>query len=83
MLRLMESLGYDNDTATAGKVEKWAVGYADSIKQLSADKLASKKDEVRRVRSAIDYNTRFNILPSLSSANNDLQKIIREQRWDK
>ena len=83
VLRLTESLAYAKDDSAVQQVEKWAADYANSIKQLSADKLPPKKDEVKRVASALDYTVRFNILPSLSGPKNDLQKIIREQRWDK
>jgi hypothetical protein len=57
--------------------------YVQSLKQLPADKLSGKKDEVKSVFGAYDYLTRFKLLPGDFPAKAALQAIIKEQRWDK
>lgn len=83
MLRLFESLEYDND-ATA---EKEAMGLADQyvkgLRELPAAKLAGEKDEARHVDSAFQFLTRFKVLSTDFPARTELENLIKEQRWDK
>jgi hypothetical protein len=83
MLRLAETLTYEQDAATVAKVGEMADKYVQSLKQLPADKLSGKKDEVKSVFGAYDYLTRFKLLPGDFPAKAALQAIIKEQRWDK
>jgi hypothetical protein len=83
MLRLMESLVYDKEQATVKQVEQAATQYVASVRQLPADKLGARKDEVKRVNQAFDYLARFNILPASFEPKLEIEKLIKEQRWDK
>jgi prepilin-type processing-associated H-X9-DG protein len=83
MLRLAESLEYDKDPAATQKVEDLAAKYVENLKQLPTDRLASKKDEVKYVSSAFGFLTRFKILPATFAPKAELEKMIKDQRWDK
>jgi prepilin-type processing-associated H-X9-DG protein len=83
MLRLMESLEYDKDAATMQKVEQMAGTYVASLRQLPADKLASKKDEAKQVNGDFQFLVRFNILPASFAPKVELETLIKEQKWDK
>ncbi len=83
MLRLMESLEYDKDEATAQEVEQMAGRYVASLKQLPADKLGSKKDEVKNVDSAFKFLAKFKILPATFGPAVEIEKMIKDQGWDK
>jgi hypothetical protein len=83
MLRLLESLVYEKDPATEEKTGQMAAQYVANLKQLPADKLASKKDEVRQLRDVFDYLTRFKILPATFAPKAELAAMIKEQGWDK
>lgn len=83
MLRLMESLEYEKDEATVQKVEEMAGKYLESIKQLPADQLKSKKDEVKHVGSAFGFLARFKVLPATFGPKVEIDKFIKEQGWDK
>jgi hypothetical protein len=82
LLRYAESLSYDMDEATAKKVEQAATDYANGIKQLPADKVGAKKDEVKRVQSAFAYLTKFKILPADYAPKAELDKIVKANNWD-
>ena len=63
MLRLLESLAYEQDDATVQKVEQMAGAVHKTVKQLPADQIGAKKDEVKQVAGALDYLAKHNILP--------------------
>jgi prepilin-type processing-associated H-X9-DG protein len=83
MLRLLESLVYEKDPTALQKAEQMAVRYAESLKSLPADKLASRKDEVRHLRDVFKYLIRFKLLPDSFAPQAVLEQIIKEQGWDK
>jgi prepilin-type processing-associated H-X9-DG protein len=83
MLRLMESLLYENDAATAQKAAQMAAQYVASLKALPADKLVAKKDEARRMRDVFKYLTRFKIFPETFAPKPELEQFIKAQGWDK
>jgi hypothetical protein len=83
MLRLMESLVYENDRATADKVEQMAQQYVAALQALPADKLRPKRDEVRNVSGNFKYLAKFKILPSEYTPAVALEKMIKAQGWDK
>ncbi len=83
MLRFMESLGYQQDKEALAEVEKLAGDYGASLKQLTPEQLAGRKDEVRSVNGAIQYCVRFGVLPGTLPLKAELEKIIRENKWDK
>jgi len=83
MLRFAESLVYENHDATFKKVEQMARAYAASLKELAADKLAPKKDEVKKVGDAFRYLAKWNFVPAEFAPKADIEKIIKAQGWDK
>jgi len=83
MLRLAESLVYEYNDATAQQVKVMADQYLDNLKQLPADKLAAKKDEVKHLRNVCNYLIRFNIIPENVDEKATLEQIIKDHNWDK
>ena len=83
LLRLLESLAYEKDEATVQKVEQMTSGLVESVRQLPADKIGAKKDEVKRVGQALDYLTKYSILPPAFGPKAETDKLIKEQRWGK
>jgi hypothetical protein len=83
LLRLAESLEYENDAATLQKVEKLGGEYVASLKKLSGTQLAAKKDEAKHVRDAFRFLVRFKDMPSDFGPKNDLDQLVKEQNWDK
>jgi hypothetical protein len=83
MFRLMESLIYEKEAATAQKADQMATQYVAGLKALPADKLAAKKDEAKHVRDVFKYLTRFKVFPDTFAPKADIEQIIKAQGWDK
>lgn len=83
LLRRMESLQYEKDDATVQKVQEMAARYIDSVRKLPADKIASKKGDVKRLGGAFQFLARFNILPATWPPKVAAEALIKEQRWEK
>ncbi|MGA2660932.1 MAG: DUF1080 domain-containing protein [Verrucomicrobiota bacterium] len=83
MLRLAESLVYDNDAETAQQAGRLARQYWADLEQLPPDKLAAKKDEVKHLRDVCNYLVRFNIIPDDAEGKVKLDELIKEHNWDK
>jgi hypothetical protein len=83
MLRLMESLVYEKDEPTLQKAQQMAGQYFAAVKALPADKLGAKKDDVKRLNAALQYLTKFEVLPATLPLKADVQKLIKDQGWDK
>ena len=52
------------------------------MKEVPADKIASKKDEILKVAKALRYLTKFKILPEDIDAKKDLEAIIKVEEWE-
>ncbi|MCX6996054.1 MAG: DUF1080 domain-containing protein [Kiritimatiellaeota bacterium] len=83
LLKLMEALVYEQDAATLQQVEQMAGAYAAALRQLPANQLDSKKDEVKHVHSAFNYLARFKCIPDSFGPKVELKKIVDEQGWEK
>ena len=83
MLRLAESLVYDNDAETAQKAEELAAQYWADFQQLPPDKQAAKKDEVKHLYDVCKYLVHFNIIPEDAAPKVKLGEFIKEHNWDK
>lgn len=83
MLRLAESLVYDNDADTAQRAAQLAGQYWAELEQLPPDKLTAKKDEVKHLRDVCKYLARFNIIPDDAEPKVKLEELIKEHNWDK
>lgn len=80
---LAESLVYDNDEATHAKVEQMAAKYVTELAALPADKLSARKDEARHLRDVFGYLARFKVIPDNMPPKVQLERLIKEQNWDK
>jgi hypothetical protein len=83
MLRLMESLVYETDEPTVQKAQQMAEQYIAGVRKLPADKLGSKKDDVKRLYGALQYLTKFTILPATFAPKVEVEKFVKDQGWDK
>ena len=83
MLRLAESLVYDNDADTVQRAQQLAGQYWAELEQLPPDKLAAKKDEVKHLRDVCKYLARFNIIPDDAEPKVKLEELVKEHNWDK
>ena len=82
-LRLAESLVYAKDEAVAKSVMALAAKTAANVKKLPADKVESKKDETKRVWSAMKFLANFKIIDPSAAAWTELDGIVKSQGWDK
>lgn len=82
MLRYLESLVYEKNDAAEQKVKELGNQYVASLKQLPADQLQSKKDEVKSISGNFKYMSKFNLLPASFEPAAALDEMIKEQRWD-
>lgn len=83
LLHLMESLCYEQDAATLKEVEGGIMTWIDDVKKTPADKIESKKGEVMQMNSAVRYLTKFKFLSEGYAAKGELEKIIKDNGWDK
>ena len=83
LLRLAESLVYEKDEATAKDVCAKLGAYVAGLEQLSKSKLNDKKDEVKRVRGAFQYLTKFERCGADCAPCAALEKIVKAHGWDK
>ena len=83
LLRWAESLVYEQDADAQNRAAELAEEYMTNLQQLSPEKLAAKKDEIKRLRDVVKYLTRFNIIPADYQGAEVLTKIIKDHNWDK
>lgn len=81
--RLAESLVYEKDEALCRKVDDFAVKYFADIKQVPADKIESKKNEVKRVYGALKYLAKFKTLGDKPTVWTELESFVKSREWDK
>jgi hypothetical protein len=83
MLLLVESLVYEpNDTAVQ-RTHELVQQYWDGVQQLTPEKLAAKKDEIKHLRDVCKYLIKFKLMPEDSEEYAELSRVIRENNWDK
>jgi len=83
MLQLMESLVYAPDGATSRKAQQLAAAYVDSLRELSSQQLAGKKDQVKQLNDVFKYLVKFKIMPAPFAPQVALEQMIKDQGWDK
>jgi hypothetical protein len=83
MLRLAESLVYEPNEQASQRAEALAHQYLTNLHQLSAEKLAAKKDEVKHLRDVCAYLARFEVIPEDAEPKVQIEQIIKDQNWDK
>jgi hypothetical protein len=83
MLRLAESLVYEMDEQAGERAQKLAKKYMQNLMQLSPSQLATKKDEVKRLRDVCKYLAKFGIIEKEEEVKLKLEEIISTNGWDK
>ncbi|HNQ89245.1 MAG TPA: DUF1080 domain-containing protein [Verrucomicrobiota bacterium] len=83
LLRLFESLVYESDPPTLEKAEAMATAYVQTVKSLPADRLATKRDEVRNLRDVFKYLARFKRIPDAFAPKTAVEQLIQDQGWDR
>ncbi|MGI9241522.1 MAG: 3-keto-disaccharide hydrolase, partial [Verrucomicrobiales bacterium] len=83
MLRLMESLIYEDQPAAHAESVKLAnLGAADLAKAPAADR-EKKKGEIMQVKNALTYLAKHKILPADFAPLKTINQVIDEQGWNK
>lgn len=82
MLRLAESLVYENDSATRGRFEKLAATYVSGIKALPAAQIEARKGEIQGVSTAFGYLVTHKIVADNFAPHAALQQVAKQQGWD-
>lgn len=83
MLRLGESLVYEQDDAAMERAGHLAHEYLAAIQELPPEKLAAKKDELKHLRDISRYLARFGVIPEDAEGKLQLEQIVKEHNWDK
>ncbi len=83
LLRLTESLVYEQNDDAAARVKDLEQQYWDGVKQLAPEQLATKKDEIKHLRDVCNYLIQFEIMPQDSEEITELNQMIKDQNWDK
>jgi hypothetical protein len=82
MLRLAESLYYENEAGTAAAVEKMASDYIAGLQKLNGPALEAKKGEAKSVQRAFAYLQKNKIIASPYAAKTQLDALTKGQGWD-
>lgn len=83
MLRLLESLCYQQDASTQNECTRLLTEFVDSVKSLSGDSLNAKKGEIMQVHSALQYMKKFSLLPDDYAATGEIAAIVKKEEWEK
>lgn len=83
MLRLFESLLYEQEPAAMQEAQEMAARYIQMLQALPPDQLAGKRDQVRQLNDIFKYLTRFRIVPEPFEPRTVTESLIKAQGWDK
>jgi hypothetical protein len=83
LLGLMESLCYEKDEATQKEVEAMSATWLEGIKKTAPADIESKKGEIMHVFGPVKYMVRWKFLPETFPAKVEIEKIIKDNGWDK
>jgi len=83
MLRLAESLVYEPNDEAVQRIKDLEKQYWDGIQELSPEKLAAKKDEIKHLRDICKYLIRFKVMDADAEEYTELTRVINENNWDK
>ena len=82
LLRLAESLVYENDATTARQVQQQAEAYVATLKALPPSELEAKKREATSVLRAFQYLAKFGIVAKDYAPKRALEQVEKAQGWD-
>jgi hypothetical protein len=57
--------------------------FIQALKDTPADKIESKKGEALQFQKALNYLTKFKLLPDDFTAKQQIAEIVKKQEWDK
>jgi len=83
MLRLMESLCYEQDETALKESAALATAFLSDVKKTPAATIESRKGDVLQVNNAVQYLAKYRFIPGDFAAKADLERIIKEKGWDK
>ncbi|HTJ78257.1 MAG TPA: DUF1080 domain-containing protein [Rariglobus sp.] len=83
MLRLAESLVYEQDLAVLKQVQTWHSQFVASLASLSPAELKAKEGEVKTVFRDFAYLEKFKIIPADFGGQAELTKLVKAQGWEK
>ena len=83
LLGLMESLCYEQDAATLKEVETMTAAWLADVKSTPAAEREAKKGDVMQMKNAVAYLAQFKFAPGASAVKDEIEKIIKENGWDK
>lgn len=82
LLRLMESLCYEQDEAALAETTALADRMVARLREAPAERLGELKGELLQLRSAVRYLTKHQLLPGDFAAAPALEGIIEAQGWN-
>jgi hypothetical protein len=82
LLRLMESLCYEQDAATLAAVKTGITGWLAAVQQTPASGMDGQKGDILQMAKAIKYLVRFKFLPDGYPALAEIEKLIKANGWD-
>jgi len=83
MLRLMESLCYQDDKPTVAEIDKLGDAFIKEIKSTPGNKIEGRRNEVLQVNNAVNYLVRNKRMPADWALSKDLEAIIKANGWGK
>ena len=83
LLRLMESLCYEQDPATTKTALDGITTWLTAVRKAPAAAIQSQKGEILQMRDALKYLMRFKFLPDGFMALPEIDKVIKDNGWEK
>jgi hypothetical protein len=83
MYQLMESLCYAEDKAALKDVNTLTAAFIANLTATPKDKLESRKGDALKFKSAVDYMTKFKLLPDDFAPKSAITEIVKANEWDK
>ncbi len=83
MLRLAESLVYEQDPVTLKQVETWHSQFVARLASLSPAELKAREGEVKTVFRDFAYLEKFKLIPEGFGGQARLAQLVKAQAWDK
>jgi len=83
LLLLVESMLYEPDDNALQRAQELEQQYWGDVQQLTPEKLAAKKDEIKHLRDVCKYLIKFKLMPEDSQEYAELSRMIKENNWDK
>ncbi len=83
MLRLFESIVYQDDAAARKEATAALDAFAGEVKALDAAKLNDKKGDILKVTAALQYLTKFKFIEPENASKTALEQLVNTNGWQK